>query len=407
MKKKYVYILFMLLSFLFINNVYASELNIIVPQFIDGEIEGDCVIYESGGKALLMDTCTQKAYANENYPDNGLKKVLKNRKIKELYVYISHYHSDHYGGLIELLKDDYFTIKRVYLPKTEYFCKGMAYAHKNILNADDETYFNGHYTRVKGIFDSLVKKNIPITFLWPENEPYGNESDKCFDDIKDLETTYKNKFSIGDMTIQIIGPVGNHSVTETATETTKYNDKKITVWREAHDNSENCYNGGTCYEAGNTVATKNAYITTIGGDYLNNTSLVAKIKVGKTTILSAGDIEIEEELALLDYYKNTNTLRSDIMKLSHHGGGSSNIEEFFKAVKPKYVFATALMAHPGHAGHNMFTTDNINRFDYLINGDGANASYRGANIYNAGYNGRIIIMIKLLIGIVGFIFMAI
>ncbi len=73
--------------------------------------------------------------------------------------------------------------------------------------------------------------------------------------------------------------------------------------------------------------------------YINNRSLVVKFVCGKTSFLTAGDIEKEEEAALVENYKGTDTLDADILKLSHHALSTSSTELFLKAVTPKYSYA--------------------------------------------------------------------
>ncbi len=73
--------------------------------------------------------------------------------------------------------------------------------------------------------------------------------------------------------------------------------------------------------------------------YINNRSLVIKFVCGKTSFLTAGDIEKEEEAALVKKYKGTNTLDADILKLNHHALSTSSSEAFLKAVTPKYSYA--------------------------------------------------------------------
>ena len=401
MKKRIIYTFLVLLLPFSIKIVLASELTITHPQYIgdtniSDQLEGDCAIMQSNGETLLMDTCRQRSYTLTEYP--GFKRYLKNLNLTHFSVYISHYHEDHYGGLMELLNDPEFTIDRVYLPKTEYFCEGMMAANE-IIEQTDKTYFNTHYTNINNILNGIIEKNIPITFLWPENVPYKDENNKCFNQVKDLETEYENSLTFGDVTINIIGPVGNHYLRETAENDTIYNGETLTYWhakKSIQDEGENYY------VPGDTDESKKKHVKYLGGDLINNMSLVAKITVGNTTIFSAGDIEIEEELALIDRYGAS--LKSDIMKLSHHGSTSSNIEELLKVVKPKYTYATALYSHPAHAGPNAYdpsaydtSIQRNNRFNYLINGDWDNntsAEYRGANTYSTGYNGKLIFLIK-------------
>ena len=77
---------------------------------------------------------------------------------------------------------------------------------------------------------------------------------------------------------------------------------------------------------------KNSKITE---NSINNNALVFKLDTNEKTILFTGDIEEETEKVLVQKYKNTNTLKSDILKVPHHGSKSSSIQEFLDLVKPK------------------------------------------------------------------------
>jgi competence protein ComEC len=67
-------------------------------------------------------------------------------------------------------------------------------------------------------------------------------------------------------------------------------------------------------------------------DNLNDTSLVFKVRHGKTTFLLPADITtgVEEQLVL-----SGAPLKSDVLKLPHHGSASSNSFAFIYAVRPK------------------------------------------------------------------------
>lgn len=64
---------------------------------------------------------------------------------------------------------------------------------------------------------------------------------------------------------------------------------------------------------------------------LNNYSPIIKIEYGNTSFMFTGDAEKEVESEVLS--KNTN-LKSDVLKLGHHGSSTSTSPSFFNAVNP-------------------------------------------------------------------------
>ncbi len=67
---------------------------------------------------------------------------------------------------------------------------------------------------------------------------------------------------------------------------------------------------------------------------LNNTSIMARIKYNNFSILFTGDAEKEEEEAILKACDNK-TLKSNVLKVGHHGARTSSTQEFLDAVKPQ------------------------------------------------------------------------
>lgn len=283
---------------------------------------GDGVLFESNGEYLLMDTFTTGS-------DNAIVNYLAEHNIFNLSVYISHYHEDHYGGLLPLLNDNRFNIKKVYLPKTQYFCK-----YYNIDQNDSSPYFYSHYEKIKTRFDKIISNNVPYEFLWPTNTPYP-ASEHCFN-IN--ETSYNNKITIGNATIDIIGPVGDYKLDDFA------------------------------FSSDYTVAKK-------GNLYINSNSLVSIVSAGGIKFLTAGDMTRFEERKLLA--EKTDFLNADIMKLSHHGNMDSNTLDFVKKVSPNYIFAMR--------GNEI----SIDSFEKLLvpEENCTNNCYKGANAFVGVHNG--------------------
>jgi competence protein ComEC len=71
------------------------------------------------------------------------------------------------------------------------------------------------------------------------------------------------------------------------------------------------------------------------GENLNNGSLAMKVVYGKTSILLLGDIEGLDEGLLVRRYGDF--LKSDVVKVAHHGSRASSTSTFVSAVSPKYA----------------------------------------------------------------------
>ena len=67
---------------------------------------------------------------------------------------------------------------------------------------------------------------------------------------------------------------------------------------------------------------------------LNNNSIVAKIEHKGIEILCTGDISEDVEKIIIETYPE-NVLKTDILKVAHHGSNTSSSAEFLEKVKPK------------------------------------------------------------------------
>ena len=66
---------------------------------------------------------------------------------------------------------------------------------------------------------------------------------------------------------------------------------------------------------------------------LNNYSIVVKLNFGSNSFLFTGDAEELSEKEILESHRKY--LKSDVLKVGHHGSDSSNSEDFLDAVNPK------------------------------------------------------------------------
>lgn len=87
------------------------------------------------------------------------------------------------------------------------------------------------------------------------------------------------------------------------------------------------------YEAGDISFTLLAPLD-VFYDY-NEYSIVTRVEFGENSVLVMGDAEKNSEVLLLNKYGKG--IRSDILKLGHHGSSTSTGEEFFATVSPRYA----------------------------------------------------------------------
>lgn len=107
-----------------------------------------------------------------------------------------------------------------------------------------------------------------------------------------------------------------------------------------------------------------------GGNDVNDTSIVGKLMFNDFSILLTGDATFKIENQLLAYGEN---LKSDILKVGHHGSKYSSSLQFLKLVSPKAaiieVGAKNRYSHPSSAALSRLKMLNSEIFRTDLNGD--------------------------------------
>lgn len=110
---------------------------------------------------------------------------------------------------------------------------------------------------------------------------------------------------------------------------------------------------------------------------LNNNSLVFKLIYKNFSMLFTGDIEMLAEKAILEKYENL--LKSDVLKVAHHGSKTSSIKEFLLKVSPKVaIIGVGRKNKFGHPSDitiqnlkdincNIYRTDEMGEIKMIIN----------------------------------------
>ena len=111
---------------------------------------------------------------------------------------------------------------------------------------------------------------------------------------------------------------------------------------------------------------------------LNNNAIVMKLNYNNFSMMFTGDIEKKAEEEIIETYKNSKILESDILKVAHHGSKTSTTDEFLSRVKPKIALI-------GVGKDNMFNHPSNTTIEKLEN--------MGIKIYRTDLNGEISIFV--------------
>lgn len=120
-------------------------------------------------------------------------------------------------------------------------------------------------------------------------------------------------------------------------------------------------------------------------DSLNNYSIVLKIQYGDTSFMFTGDAEKLSEKEILNKF-GTNKLKSDVLKMGHHGSSTSSSNEFFNTVAPSFAVISCgkdnEYGHPHKEIQNLLEKNNVTTYRTDINGtitaisDGKNIKFK-------------------------------
>jgi competence protein ComEC len=114
------------------------------------------------------------------------------------------------------------------------------------------------------------------------------------------------------------------------------------------------------------------------GNEINNSSLVIKLCYGKTSFLFTGDLEQNAENCLLKY---GSFLKSDVLKVGHHGSKTSTSLSFLRYINPDYSIVSVgkrnKFYHPSRItmerlrkfGAHPFRTDHFGALTFVSGGE--------------------------------------
>lgn len=106
------------------------------------------------------------------------------------------------------------------------------------------------------------------------------------------------------------------------------------------------------------------------GDNLNNLSTVVKVSFGAMDVLMTGDAEFPVENKML---AKQLPLQCELLKVGHHGSGTSTSKDFLDAVSPQYALISCEIGnrynHPYSDTMNLLKKENIPTYRTDENGD--------------------------------------
>lgn len=214
--------------------------------------QGDCSLIICNGKTLLID-------GGENEHETKVINYLRSLKINKLdYIIATHPHTDHIGGLPEIL--DEFGAEKIIMPR---------------------------------IPKELTPTNSTYTALLKSIKASGAQA---------IAASVGEKYELGGAVFEILSPIS--------------------------------------YDA----------------DDLNDFSVVTRLTYGGKSFLFTGDAETKEEAELL---ASGATLKSDVLKVGHHGSKTSSSKKFIEAVMPD--ICVILCGEDNDYGHPHDTI--LNRLD--------------------------------------------
>lgn len=129
----------------------------------------------------------------------------------------------------------------------------------------------------------------------------------------------------------------------------------------------------TVPSSGDTFTLGGAVVTILypdkGVEPSDNTSIALRIEYGQTSFFFAGDCESADEAVIL---RSEYGLKSDVLKVAHHGSRYSSSSEFVNAIQPKYAVISVggdnQYGHPTEEVLSYLQNNNITLFRTDIQG---------------------------------------
>lgn len=268
--------------------------------------QGDGVLLEIGDERIIIDGGPSDNF--KNYLEGWQYKYLieENEKVHIDKMFVSHFDSDHYKGLIDIINNPAFTIDTIY--------------HNGIAR---------FYT------DNDLKKGKirPAEY----NEDLGTVVDDSylittFDSFDDLEQLYNNGKGGFQYTFNLFYAAVSNAINQGRLKHLKRLTNKETIWAKTIEEKRfkinvlgpvlTNYHGKEVYKwFDDSSHTRNGH------------SIVLKVEYGTCSVLLGGDLNSYAEQHLIDFYGDNHPFEVDVAKSCHHGS-SDFLTDFMEKVNP-------------------------------------------------------------------------
>ena len=257
--------------------------------------QGDGVLIEVGKIRILIDAgpATNLYSYLTKWQYTYLLKY--NKKVHIDYVFISHFDTDHYKGVIKILEDKRFTFGNIHHPG---ILKFAATGNPYNTGLGDTVTSNGVKYLTK-VFDNFLTAAEPANF----NRDVTGFMEALLTANQQGRITKVKRLTAGDKAVSETIEGNNFTIDVLAPFTEKVNNKNAFVY------------------------------WTDDGVTINGHSLVLKITFGTRTFLFGGDLNTKSETYLMQKYGVLNPFETDVAKSCHHGS-SDFTEKFMQLINP-------------------------------------------------------------------------
>ncbi len=257
--------------------------------------QGDGVLIEVGNLRILIDAGPGSNMYGYLTKWQYTYLLNFNKKVHIDYVFISHFDTDHYKGIIKILEDKRFTFGTVHHAGILKFA-GTGNPYNTGLG---NTIENNGVKYLTKIFDNLLTANEPAAF----NRDVTGFMDALTAAGSQGRIDKVKRLTAGDVALDKTIEGNTFKINVLAPFTEKVNNKNNFVY------------------------------WTDDGKTINGHSLVLKVTFGTCTFLFGGDLNTKSETYLMQKYAPQNPFEVDVAKSCHHGS-SDFTEIFMQKVNP-------------------------------------------------------------------------